>query len=118
MHFLPSIFRDIKLIICCLLKDYSNKFSSPYYGEAEIARARNCQNGKCTTWKIPEWAMYNPEIDRKFRPWKMTENHAWKMPEWKLHTLENTRMENAQPGKYQNGNCTPWKMTEKSHPGI
>ena len=134
MHFLPSIFRDIKLIICCLLKDYSNKFSSPYYGEAEIARARNCQNGKCTTWKIPEWAMYNPEIDRKFRPWKMTENHAWKMPEWKLHTLENdrkitprkmtenaqlefARMENAHPGKCQNGNCTPWKMTEKSHPG-
>ena len=49
-------------------------------GEAEIARPGNCQNGKCTTWKIPEWAMYNPEIDRKFRPWKMTENHAWKMP--------------------------------------
>ena len=161
MHFLPSIFRDIKLIICCLLKDYSNKFSSPYYGEAEIARARNCQNGKCTTWKIPEWAMYNPEIDRKFRPWKMTENHAWKMLEWKLHTLENdikitpwkitekrtwkmpewklhtlendrkitprkmtenaqlefARMENAHPGKCQNGNCTPRKMTEKSHPG-
>ena len=39
------------------------------------------------------------------------------MPEWKLHTLENTRMENAQPGKCQNGNCMPWKMTEKSHSG-
>ena len=26
-------------------------------------------------------------------------------------------MENAHPGKCQNGNCTPWKMTEKSHPG-
>ena len=78
--------------------------------------------------------MHNLENDRKCTPRKITENHAWKMPEWKLHTLENdrkitprkmtenaqlefARMENAQPGKYQNGNCTPWKMTEKSHPG-
>ena len=78
--------------------------------------------------------MYNPEIDRKFRPWKMTENHAWKMPEWKLHTLENdrkitprkmienaqlefARMENAHPGKCQKENCTPQIMTKKSHPG-
>ena len=47
----------------------------------------------------------------------MTENHTQKMPEWKLHTLKNTRIENAQPVKCQNGNCKPWKMTEKSHPG-
>ena len=39
------------------------------------------------------------------------------MPEWKLHTLDNARMENAQPVKYQNGNRMPWKITEKSHPG-
>ena len=26
-------------------------------------------------------------------------------------------MENAQPGKGHHGNCTPWKMTEKSNPG-
>ena len=30
--------------------------------------------------------------------------------------LEFARMENAHPGKCQNGNCTTWKMTEKSHP--
>ena len=35
----------------------------------------------------------------------------------KLHDLETARMENAQPGKYQNGKCTTWKMTENAHPG-
>ena len=29
-----------------------------------------------------------------------------------MHTLENTRIENAQPGKYKDGKCTPWKMTK------
>ena len=45
----------------------------------EIARPGNCQNGKCTTWKIPEWKMHNLENDRKCTPWKLTENHAWEM---------------------------------------
>ena len=31
--------------------------------------------------------------------------------------VEFARMENAHPGKFKNGNCTPWKMTQKSHPG-
>ena len=33
------------------------------------------------------------------------------MPEWKLHTLENTRIENAQPVNARR------EMTEKSYPG-
>ena len=52
-----------------------------------------CQNGNCTTWKIPEW---------------------------KLHNLENTRMEIPHPGKLQRSHnlendrieITPRKMTE------
>ena len=47
------------------------------------------------------------ENDRKVTPQKMTKNAQ----------LEFARMENAHPGKCQNGNFTPWKMTEKSHPG-
>ena len=38
-------------------------------------------------------------------------------PQTEIHTLENTRIKNAQPEKCWIRNCTPWKMTEKSHPG-
>ena len=56
---------------------------------------------------MPEWKLHTLENDRKITPQKMTENEQ----------LEFARMENAHPGKYQNGNCTPWKMTRKSHTG-
>ena len=56
---------------------------------------------------MPEWKLHALENDRKITPRKITEN-------WQL---EFARMENARPGKCQNGNCTPRKMTEKSHPG-
>ena len=73
----------------------------------KISHPGKYQNGKCTTWKIPEWKLHALENDRKITPWKMTENAQ----------SEFARMENAHPGKCQNGNCTPWKMTEKSHSG-
>ena len=43
--------------------------------------------------------MYNPEIDRKFRPWKMTENHAWKMTEWKMHTRKKVEKSHRENGR-------------------
>ena len=67
---------------------------------------------------MPEWKMHNLENDRKVTPWKMIENignaHSGKCQ--KNHTLENDRK--ITTGKCQNGKCTTWKMTEKSHPGI
>ena len=56
---------------------------------------------------MPEWKLHNPENDRKITPQKITEKS----------NLENARREIAHPGKYQNGKCTTWKMTEKSHSG-
>ena len=63
-----------------------------------------CQNGNSTPLKIKE----------KSHPRKGQKNKIWIMPGWKLHTLEipEWKMHIAQPGKYQNGNCTPWKMTK------
>ena len=40
---------------------------------------------------MTEWKMHTLENDRKITPWKMTENT----------TLENDRMENAHPEKWQ-----------------
>ena len=57
-------------------------------------------------WKMPEWKLHALENDRKITSQKMMEN-------WQL---EFVRLENTHPGKYQNGHCMPWKMTEKSHP--
>ena len=48
-------------------------------------------------------------------PGKQQKNHALEMTE--NVQFEFARMENAHPGKCQNGNCTPWKITEKSHHG-
>ena len=39
------------------------------------------------------------------------------MGKLKLNELETARMENAQPGKYQNEQCTTQKLTENSDPG-
>ena len=51
---------------------------------------------------MPEWKLHNQENYRKITPQKVTENLQ----------LEFARIENTDPGKYQNGKCTPWKMTE------
>ena len=58
------------------------------------------------TWKMPEWKWHTLETDRKITPQKMTENAL----------VEFARMENIHSGKCQNGNCSPWKITEKSDP--
>ena len=79
----------------------------------EIAHPGKYQNGKSTTWKIPEWKYHAPENYRKMTPWKMTECtiqicqngkcSPWKMSEWKLHTPQSDRK------------ITNWKMIEKSN---
>ena len=49
-------------------------------------------------------------------PWKMLEKphpgNCKKTHIWKMHYPEN-----AQPGKCQNGKCTPQKVAEKAHTG-
>ena len=37
----------------------------------------------------------------KSDPGKQQKMHDWKLPEQKMHTLENTKMEIAHPGKLQ-----------------
>ena len=58
---------------------------------------------------------HTPENNRNYTPQNDRKQKILKMPDWKLHTLENARMENAQPLKCQKGNdwkITPRKMTE------
>ena len=66
-----------------------------------------CQNGKCQNRNCTPWKMTEKSHSGKWEKYQI-----WKIPGPKLHTLENTRIENAQPGKYKNGKCTPWKMTK------
>ena len=46
-----------------------NIFDKNNKGSMEITHPGNCQNGNCTTWKIPEWQMHNLENDKKCIPW-------------------------------------------------
>ena len=56
---------------------------------------------------IENLQMYTQENVRKITPWKIVEKAL----------LEIHYLEIAQPGKCQNGKCTPWKMKEKAHTG-
>ena len=61
---------------------------------------------------MPEWKIHNLENDRKFTPWKMTENlHMYSQQNVRIITpckmLEKAQVENTLPGS-----CTTWKMME------
>merc|ERR1711954_548832 len=95
------------------------------------------------TWKLPQWKMNNLDntIMENAQPGKLQKMHTLEnnrkpplenarmeivypgklqkvTPQKKTENaqLEYARVKNAHPGKCQNGNYTPWKMTDKSHP--
>ena len=70
-------------------ENWQNNHTLKFYRKYNTGK---CQNGKCTPRKLTEWRMHTLENGRKITPWKKTENAS----------LENERVENAHPGKWQN----------------